>query len=153
MAEYTKASLQRLRESANLTRKVAAPLLGMSEDTLRRIEDFTSADNKKKQPSSGDLARMEKIYDVRGLWYNYNYTNDDAFRDHLPELPEYNTQGALIAFFVEAQEAMALEREALKDVADGKLDSPVIRNRLIKEVGDVAAASIFLLQVLKEGTK
>ena len=150
MAEYTKASLQRLRESANLTRKVAAPLLGMSEDTLRRIEDL-GADNRTKQPSSGDLARMEKIYGVRGLWYGYNRTNDDAFRDHLPELPEYNTQGALIAFFVEAQEAMALEREALKDVADGKLDSPAIRSRLIKKVGDVAAAAIFLLQILKEG--
>lgn len=147
MAEYTKASLQRLRESANLTRKVAAPLLGVSEDTLRRYEDV----NGTQQPTSGDLARMEALYGAPGLWYGYHHTNDDAFRDHLPELPEYNTQGALIAFFVEAQESIQLEKDALKDVADGKIDSPDIRRRLIEEVEDVMAAGILLLQILKGG--
>lgn len=149
MAEYTKASLQRLRESANMTRKVAAPLLGMSEDTLRRIEDFTSMDNKTKQPSSGDLARMEKIYNVPGLWYGYNHTNDDAFRDHLPELPEYTEQGAILSYFAESRDTMTMETEVLRDAADGKIDDPVRRSRLIKEVEDVAASALLLLQLLK----
>lgn len=151
MAEYTKASLQRLRESANLTRKVAAPLLGMSEDTLRRIEDISNPENRNRHPTSGDLARMETIYGVRGLWYSYMHTNDDSFGDFLPELPEYNTQGALISFFVEAQEAIQLEKNALKDVADGKLDSPDIRRRLTEEVEDVVAAGILLMMILKGG--
>lgn len=151
MAEYTKASLQRLRESAGLTRKVAAPLLGMSEDTLRRIEDISNPENRTRHPISGDLARMEVVYRVPGLWYNYHHTNDDAFREHLPELPEYNTQGALISFFVEAQEAIQLERDALKDAADGKVDSPDIRRKLAEEVSDVVAAGILLLNILKGG--
>ena len=149
MAEYTKASLQRLRESAGLTRKVAAPLLGMSEDTLRRIEDVSNQENRNRHPTSGDLARMEVIYHVPGLWYNYNNTNDDAFRDHLPELPDYTEQGAILSYFAESRDTMTLETEVLRDAADGKIDDPVRRSRLIKEVEDVAASALLLLQLLK----
>ncbi len=132
-----------------MTRKEAAPLLGMSEETLRRIE--TVDRNHDQQPTSGDLARMEAVYRVPGLWYSFQHSNDDAFRDHLPPLPEYNAQGALMAFFVEAAEAVTLERDALRDAADGKLDDPDLKRKLIKEVEDVAAAAILLLQKLKEG--
>lgn len=145
MAEITKASLQKLRESANLTRKMAAPLLGISEDTLRRIEDVTN----KQQPTSGDLDRMENLYKVPSLWYRYMWTNDDAFRDHLPELPDYNTQGAVISYFVEAKDAALLETEALRDAADGKMDDPKTLSRLKKEVSDVAASALLLLALLK----
>ena len=148
-ADLTKASLQRLRESAKLTRKAAAPMLGMSEETLRRIETVDAFHD--QQPTSGDLARMETAYHAPGLWYNFLHSNDDAFRDHLPPLPEYNAQGALMAFFVETAETVVLEKDALRDAADGKIDSPDLRRKLIKEVEDVAAAAILLLQRLKEG--
>lgn len=147
MPEYTKASLQRLRESANLTRKMAAPLLGISEETLRRIEDPRST----QQPTSGDLARMEDIYKARGLWYGFHRTNDDAFRDHLPELPEYTEQGAILSYFAESRDTLTLETEVLRDAADGRIDDPSRRARLIKEVEDVAAAALLLLQMLKGG--
>lgn len=145
MPEYTKASLQRLRESANLTRKMAAPLLGISEETLRRIEDPKSS----QKPMSCDIARMEEIYKVRGLWYWYNYTNDDAFRDRLPVLPEFTEQGAILSFFAESRDTMTMETEVLRDAADGKIDDPIRRSRLIKEVEDVAASALLLLQLLK----
>lgn len=147
-ADLTKASLQRLRESAKLTRKVAAPMLGMSEETLRRIETVDTFHD--QQPTSGDLSRMEMVYRVPGLWYNYMHSNDDAFRDHLPPLPEYNTQGALMAFFVETAEAITLEKDALRDAADGKIDDSDLKRKIIKEVEDVIAAAILLLQRLKE---
>lgn len=150
-AYLTKASLQRLREAAKMTRKEAAPLLGMSEETLRRLETVDLDRKRDQQPTSGDLARMEVVYRAPGLWYNFQHSNDDAFRDHLPELPEYNAQGALMAFFVESTEAAVLEKEALRDAADGKIDDRDLKRRIIKEVEDVAAAAILLLQKLKEG--
>ena len=148
-ADLTKASLQRLRESAKMTRKEAAPLIGVSEETLRRLETVDIDRKRDQQPTSGDLARMETAYHAPGLWYNFLHSNDDAFRDHLPPLPEYNAQGALMAFFVETAEAVVLEKDALRDAADGKIDSPDLRRKLIKEVEDVAAAAILLLQKLK----
>lgn len=150
-AYLTKASLQRLREAAKMTRRDAAPLLGISEETLRRLETVDLDRKRDQQPTSGDLARMETVYRVPGLWYNYQHSNDDAFRDHLPELPEYNTQGALMAFFVGAAEAVTMEKDALRDAADGKIDDRDLKRKIIKEVEDVAAAAILLLLKLKEG--
>lgn len=145
MSRITKASLQRFRESANITREMAEPLLGISKSTLKRIEDVGNP----QQPTSGDLDRMEKLYKVPCLWYRYMWTNDDAFRDHLPELPDYNTQGAVISYFVEAKDAALLETEALRDAADGKIDNPKTLARLKKEVSDVAASALLLLTLLE----
>lgn len=146
----TKASLQRLREAAKFSRREAAPLLGMSEETLRRIETVDFDRNRDQQPTSGDLARMESVYRVPGLWYRFLHSNDDAFRDHLPPLPEFSTQGALMAFFAEATEAIMLQKDALKDAADGRMDNPDLKRRLVEEVQDVAAAALLLLQLLQE---
>lgn len=140
MAECTKLDLRKARESAHLTRWQAAQLFGVSEDSIRRWEDPTQ----KTMPAPVDVSRMEETYRADGLWWRWMRSNDDAFRDRLPAMPDLELPGAILRLFAEISDLDRLQHELMRDGADGEISDPQLLDKSLNEVEDVVAVGYLL---------
>ena len=140
MQECTKVDLRKARDLAGLTRIQAAPLLGVSESTLKNWEDPSI----KTLPVSADVSRMEDIYHADGLWWRWLRSHDDAFRDRMPPLPAMELQGAIMSTFAEAADLLELQQALFKDGADGEINDPLLLEKSLKETGELLA-SVYML--------
>lgn len=150
MPEYSKVWLRTARDTAGLTRMQATNLLGASESTIKRWEDPT----REGMPAELDVSRMEDAYGAVGLWWRWCYTHNEAFRDRMPELPDLDFKGAMMALFAEMEDIKGMQAELFKDAADGKIADMELLRKACKEVGDVVAHSYLLychLRKLKQG--
>lgn len=145
MQECTKIHLRRARDNAHLTRMQAAPLLGVSESTLKNWENPSHP----SMPTLSDVSRMEDIYGADGLWWCWARSNDDASRDRLPPLPALELQGAILSTFAEMGDLIALQQDLMRDGADGKINNPDLLEKGLKEAGELVAASYLLYCQLK----
>lgn len=130
--------LRKARKEAGLTQLEASERLGVSEGTLKRWENC----EKGQKPSSGDVSRMEEIYDAPGLWYLWMLWNDDGFRDHMPELPDIppGVLAPVIGIRHEMADVQQLQNAVERDRLDGRIDDQRAHAIYGKETDDLLAA-------------
>lgn len=145
MQECTKIDLRRARENAHLTRIQAAPLLGVSESTLKNWENPAIS----TMPTLSDVSHMEELYNADGLWWRWARSNDDASRDRLPPLPILELQGAIMITYAETSDFVALQQDLMRDGADGKINNRDLLEKSLKEAGELVATSYLLYCKLK----
>ena len=150
MPDYSKLELRTARDEAGMTRLQATTPLAVSESTLKRWEDPA----KEGMPRALDVSRMEDVYGSVGLWWRWCRIHDEAFRDRMPDLPDLDFKGAMMALFAEMEDIKSMQAELFKDAADGRINDMELLKKACKEVGDVVAHSYLLyghLQKLKRG--
>ena len=54
-----------------------------------------------------------------------------------PETSSYPLTGALMSLYAEIGDVLEIQREALRDGADGRIDDPALQQRINKEVTEV----------------
>ena len=54
-----------------------------------------------------------------------------------PETAAYELPGAIMSMYAEIEDMIALEKEALRDGADGSIDDDGLRTRILKEVTEM----------------
>lgn len=145
MQECTKITLRRARENAHMTRMQAAPMLGVSESTLKNWENPAAP----AMPTLTDVSHMEELYKADGLWWRWARSNDDASRDRLPELPELGLQGSIMNTLAQISDIAAVQAELLRDGADGSISDPALLERCLKETAELVSASYLLYCHLK----
>ena len=65
-----------------------------------------------------------------------------------PEIPQYDLSGALMSLYAAIGDLQDLEREALRDGANGKFDDPEIESKLKKELTDLVGRAQLLLNIM-----
>lgn len=130
---------------ARMTRIQAAPMLGISESTLKNWENPSHP----SAPTLSDVSRMEDVYEADGLWWRWARSNDDASRDRLPELPALDMKGAILSTYAEIGDLISLQQDLMRDGADGIINNDVLLDKGIKEAGDLVASSYLLYCWLK----
>ncbi|MBR6982074.1 MAG: helix-turn-helix transcriptional regulator [Ruminococcus sp.] len=65
-----------------------------------------------------------------------------------PEIPQYDMSGALMSLYVSTGDLQDIEREVMRDCADGKIDDVELRGRLAKTLAELVGKAQLLLNIM-----
>lgn len=132
MAVFAPSDLKKWREAQGMSAADLAEVVNCDTSTIHRYE----AGKLKMNPDTAYMI-CEALGDVDRwtTWMRTEYPISYG-RVH-PETCHYDLPGALMTMYAEIGDALDIEREALKDCADGKIDDQALRDRLIKETTEL----------------
>ena len=66
-----------------------------------------------------------------------------------PETADYELTGALMSMFAEMDDVMEMQTAAMRDGADGRIDDPELKDRILKEVTEMMQSAQRVRTLLK----
>lgn len=148
MAVFASSDLKKWREAQGISAADLAELVNCDTSTIHRYE----AGKIKMNPDvmyqiCETLGDIDRWCDWMRTEYPISYA-----RVH-PETPKYSLPGAMMTMFAEVSDLMDMQREALRDAADGKLDNPELAEAIEKEATEALGACQRFLNVLKSARR
>ena len=143
MAGFAGKDLKAWRELQKITAADLAERISVDQSTIYKFES-----GKLKLNPDVMFEICETLGDVSRWceWMRTEYPMSYG-RVH-PEIPQYDLSGALMSLYAAIGDLQDLEREALRDGANGKFDNPEIERKLKKELTDLVGRAQLLLNIM-----
>ena len=136
MATFDGSDLKKWRESQGVSAPELANRIGVDVSTLYRYESG------RMRPDPDLMYQIcRELGDVRNWhkWMRTEYPKSYA-REH-PEPIMYDLPGVIMTLYSEVRDLEELERSAMQDGADGKIDSFVLHDQFLNEVTQLIQAA------------
>jgi len=143
MAAFAGKDLKTWREMLKISAADLAERISCDASTIYKFE----SGKLKLNPDA-----MYEICDALGdvsrwcFWMRTEYPMSYG-RVH-PEIPQYDLSGALMSLYAAIGDLQDLEREALRDGANGKFDDPEIEMKMKQKLTDLVGRAQLLLNIL-----
>ena len=143
MAVFTNIDIKKRRELLKMTAATLAEIIGRDPTTIYNWESG------KADPDPDSMYQIAEAFGDMNVWYDWMRTKFSSYARLHPDGQQNNLPGAMMKMFAEIGDLMDLQREALRDAADGKLDDPELANSIEKEATEALGACQRFLNVLK----
>lgn len=148
MAVFAGIDLKKWREAQKISQADLAERISCDSSTIARYESG------KLHPNPDVMYQIcESLGDVDKwtIWMRTEYPASYG-RVH-PESVRYDLPGALMSLFAEIGDVMEMQREVLRDGADGEIDSRELYERLLKEVTELLQSAQKVKNILNYETQ
>lgn len=132
MAVFAGSDLKKWREEQGISAADLAERISCDTTTIYRYE------NGKLKPNPDVMFEIcEALGDI-DRWTTWMRTEFPTSYGRMhPETSSYNLAGALMSMFAEMGDVFEFEREALRDGADGRINSLELQEKIHKEVTEM----------------
>ena len=132
MAVFSGRDLKKWREEQGKSAADLAERISCDTTTIYRYESG------KLKPSPDIMFEIcEALGDI-DRWTTWMRTEFPTSYGRMhPETRDYALPGALMSMFAEIGDVLEIERESLRDGADGRIEDPVLAGRIQKEVTEM----------------
>lgn len=132
MATFTGNDMRIWRETQKMTAPDLAERISCDVTTIYRYESG------KLKPNVDTMYAICEALGDPDKWTVWMRTEYPASYGKVhPETTGYELPGAIMSMYAEIGDMLTLEKEALRDGADGRIDNQELRNRILKEVTEV----------------
>lgn len=145
MAVFTNIDLKKRRKLLKMTAAELAEQIGRDPTT---IYDWESG---KADPHPDDVYLIAEAFGDLQIWYDWMRTKFTSYARMHPETNDHELPGALMSMFSESADVLDLQRETLRDGADGKIDDPDLHKQLKKELSEMLQCAQRVQTILKGG--
>jgi len=148
MAVFAGIDLKRWREEQKISQADLAERISCDSSTIARYESG------KLHPDPDVMYEIcECLGDVDRwtIWMRTEYPRSYG-RMH-PETASFSLPGALMSMFAEMTDVLEIEREIMRDGADGHLDNPALAELLAKEVTEMIQSAQRVKSLITDGRK
>lgn len=143
MAVFTNIDIRKRRELLKMTAATLAEEIGRDPTTVYNWESG------KCDPDPDTMYQIAEAFGDLNCWYDWMRTKYSSYARLHPDALKETLPGAMMAMFAEIGDLMEIQREALRDAADGKIDNPEIAASIEKEATEALGALQRFLNVLK----
>ncbi len=143
MAVFTNIDIKKRREIQRMTAATLGEEIGRDQNTIYNYE------NGKCDPDPDTMYQIAEALGDLGIWYDWMRTKFSSYARLHPDVQQQSLPGATMSMFAEVSDLIDLQRDVLRDAADGKLDDPELAARIEKEATDALGACQRFLNVLK----
>lgn len=144
MATFTGNDLRKWREAQQISAADLAERISCDTTTIYRYESG------KIKPNPDVMYEMCVELGDPDRWTSWMRTEYPASYGRVhPETASYELTGALMSMFAEMDDVLEMQKEAMKDGADGKIDDPELRERILKEVTEMMQSAQRVRTLLK----
>ena len=147
MAVFTNIDIKKRRELLKMTAATLAESIGRDPNTVYNWE------NGKSDPDPDTMYQIAEAFEDLNVWYDWMRTKYSSYARLHPEGHPNDLPGAMMTMFAEIGDVMDLQREAIRDAANGSLDNPEIRAAIEKEATEALGACQRFLNVLKSTSR
>lgn len=147
MAVFTNIDIKKRRELLKMTAASLAEMIGRDPTTIYNWESG------KSDPDPDSMYQIAEAFGDLGVWYSWMRTKYSSYARLHPEIEEQGLPGAMMSMFAEMGDLMDIQREAIRDAADGKIDDPQLKAKIEKEATEALGACQRFLNVLKSCRK
>ena len=144
MAAFTGNDLRKWREAQQISAADLAERISCDATTIYRYESG------KIKPNPDVMYEMCVELGDPDRWTSWMRTEYPASYGRIhPETAEYELAGALMSMYAEMDDVRAMQTAALRDGADGKIDDPELKNRILTEVTEMIQSAQRVRTLLK----
>lgn len=144
MAAFSGKDLRIWRESQKISAADLAERISCDVTTIYRYESG------KMKPNPDVMYEICAELGNPDTWTRWMRTEYPASYGRVhPETADYELTGALMSMFAEMDDVMELQREALRDGADGTIDDPALKDRILREVTEMMQSAQRVRTLLK----
>lgn len=146
MAVFAGSDLKKWRESQGISAADLAERISCDTTTIYRYESG------KLKPNPDIMFQIcEALGDV-DRWTSWMRTEYPASYGRIhPETSSYSLSGALMSMYAEIGDVIEIEREALRDGADGQINNPEFAERIHKEVTEMIQSAQRVKNLIAQG--
>lgn len=132
MAVFAGSDLKKWRESLGVSAANLAECISCDTTTLYRYESG------KLKPNPDVMFQIcEALGDI-DRWTSWMRTEYPTSYGRMhPETAAFSLPGALMSMFAEISDVLEIERDALRDGADGRISNPALEAKIQKEVTEM----------------
>ena len=131
MAVFTNIDIKKRRKLLKMTAADLAEQVGRDPTT---IYDWESG---KADPHPDDVYMIAEAFNDLQIWYDWMRTKFTSYARMHPETVDNSLPSALLKLFAEMGDVEDLQRVVSKDGADGKIDDPEAKAKLVQEVKEM----------------
>lgn len=144
MAAFTGNDLRKWREAQQISAADLAERISCDATTIYRYESG------KIKPNPDVMYEMCVELGDPDKWTSWMRTEYPASYGRVhPETANYELTGALMSMFAEIDDVMEMQTAAMRDGADGRIDDPELKDRILKEVTEMMQSAQRVRTLLK----
>lgn len=144
MAAFTGNDLRKWREAQKISAADLAERISCDATTIYRYESG------KIKPNPDVMYEMCAELGDPDKWTSWMRTEYPASYGRVhPETADYELTGALMSMFAEMDDVLEMQTAAMRDGADGKIDDPELKDRILKEVTEMMQSAQRVRTLLK----
>ena len=144
MAAFTGNDLRKWREAQQISAADLAERISCDATTIYRYESG------KIKPNPDVMYEMCVELGDPDKWTSWMRTEYPASYGRVhPETADYELTGALMSMFAEMDDVLEMQTAAMRDGADGKIDDPALKDRILKEVTEMMQSAQRVRTLLK----
>lgn len=143
MAVFTNIDIKKRREILKMTAATLAEKVGRDPNTIYNWESG------KSDPDPDSMYQIAEAFGDLNVWHDWMRTKYSSYARLHPDTKQYDLPGAMMTMYAEMGDLMDMEREAIRDAADGKFDDPALASSIEKEATEAPGACQRFLNILK----
>lgn len=144
MAAFTGNDLRKWREAQQISAADLAERISCDATTIYRYESG------KIKPNPDVMYEMCVELGDPDKWTSWMRTEYPASYGRVhPETADYELTGALMSMFAEMDDVMEMQTAAMRDGADGRIDDPELKDKILKEVTEMMQSAQRVRTLLK----
>ena len=144
MAAFTGNDLRIWRESQQISAADLAERISCDATTIYRYECG------KIKPNPDVMYEICVELGDPDKWTSWMRTEYPASYGRVhPETADYELSGAIMSMFAEMDDVMEMQTAAMRDGADGKIDDPELKDRILKEITEMVQSTQRVRTLLK----
>ena len=143
MAVFTNIDIKKRREILKMTAATLAEKVGRDPNTIYNWESG------KSDPDPDSMYQIAEAFGDLNVWHDWMRTKYSSYARLHPDTKQYDLPGAMMTMYAEMGDLMDMEREAIRDAADGKFDYPALASSIEKEATEALGACQRFLNILK----
>ncbi len=147
MAVFTNIDIKKRRELLKMTAATLAEMIGRDPTTIYNWESG------KSDPDPDSMYQIAEAFGDLNVWYDWMRTKYSSYARLHPDTQQHELPGAMMSMFAEVGDLMDIQREAIRDAADGKLDDPELAATVEKEATEALGACQRFINVLKSARR
>ena len=120
MAVFTNIDIKKRRELLKMTAATLAEMIGRDPTTIYNWESG------KSDPDPDSMYQIAEAFGDLNVWYDWMRTKYSSYARLHPDTQQHELPGAMMTMFAEVGDLLDIQREAIRDAADGKFDDPAL---------------------------
>lgn len=147
MAVFTNIDIKKRRELLKMTAATLAEMIGRDPTTIYNWESG------KSDPDPDSMYQIAEAFGDLNVWYDWMRTKFSSYARLHPDTKQHELPGAIMTMFAEVGDLLDIQREAIRDAADGKFDDPALAATIEKEATEALGACQRFLNALKSARR
>ena len=107
----------------------------------------------KRDPDPDSMYQIAEAFGDLNVWYDWMRTKYSSYARLHPDTQQHELPGAMMTMFAEVGDLLDIQREAIRDAADGKFDDPALAATVEKESTEALGACQRFLNALKSARR